>query len=229
MSAQPKRQKKRGRPVPLTIGLAAARSYAGAFLIGKLLKEQLKGPVERIDREVTHITREASGKRLDRVMGLMSGLGEPFTLYPVAGLAALLWLVRGHKESSAGVVVSLLGAAAMNKAVKSSVQRPRPKFALHRQNSSGSSFPSNHITMAFAVYGAVAYLITRRLRKGKRGKSRKIRMLVWAPVLLLCSLIAWSRIYEGVHHVTDVLVGWMVAGIWVGAGGRVATRLDSGK
>jgi membrane-associated phospholipid phosphatase len=34
---------------------------------------------------------------------------------------------------------------------------------------------------------------------------------IWAPVLALCALIGWSRVYLGVHHPSDVL-GGAVAG-----------------
>lgn len=226
MSTKHNNHERRDRPVALTIGLAIAKSYGSALIIGKLLKHSLKEPTENIDRQITHTVRDAEGKKLDQVMALMSGLGEPFTLYPIAGLTSLWWLTKGQKENSAGLLVSLLGAALMNKAIKASVRRPRPRFTLQRQKSSGSSFPSNHITMAFAVYGALAYLLARKFRKGERKQARRLRLLVWSPILLLCSLIAWSRIYQGVHHLTDVLVGWLVGGIWVGTGARVVSRLE---
>jgi len=34
---------------------------------------------------------------------------------------------------------------------------------------------------------------------------------------IVCALIGWSRVYQGVHNPSDVIGGWIVGGIWLAA------------
>ena len=87
--------------------------------------------------------------------------------------------------------------------LKALVDRSRPPEAIGFDALVGvpasPSFPSGHAMTAFAVAGAVA-LLAPRLR--------------W-PVLALAAVIAFSRVYLGVHFWIDVLAG-AVLGLAVG-------------
>ena len=87
--------------------------------------------------------------------------------------------------------------------LKAIVDRSRPPEAIGFDALVGvpasPSFPSGHAMTAFAVAGAVA-LLAPRLR--------------W-PVLGLAAVIAFSRVYLGVHFWIDVLAG-AVLGLAVG-------------
>ena len=86
-------------------------------------------------------------------------------------------------------------ASGLNYVLKALVDRSRPPEAIGFEALVGvpgsPSFPSGHAMTAFAVAGAVA-LLAPRLR---------------APVLALAALIAFSRVYLGVHFWIDVLAG----------------------
>ena len=86
-------------------------------------------------------------------------------------------------------------ASGLNYVLKAIVDRSRPPEAIGFHALVGvpgsPSFPSGHAMTAFAVAGAVA-LLAPRLR--------------W-PVLGLAALIAFSRVYLGVHFWIDVLAG----------------------
>ena len=64
------------------------------------------------------------------------------------------------------------------------------------------SFPSGHSLNSMASYGALALLLSRRLRRPWQ------RALLSSCGLLLCVLIGVSRMYLGVHYLTDVAAGW---------------------
>ncbi len=75
-----------------------------------------------------------------------------------------------------------------------------------------SSHASNHFAIAAFMIGALAGTTRSRLREAASGGARWI-----APVLLgWAALIAYSRIYLGVHYPGDVLVGGLY-GSCVGA------------
>jgi membrane-associated phospholipid phosphatase len=80
-----------------------------------------------------------------------------------------------------------------------------------------SSFPNGHATAAMAVYGFLAYAIARALPIRER-----FEVAYWTAVLIL--LIGLSRIYLGVHYLTDVTGGFLVGGFWLLIGFAVAER-----
>jgi undecaprenyl-diphosphatase len=156
-------------------------------------------------------------------MALASASGEPFTLYPLTAIVALHWLTEQRRTAIATLSMALLGSALVNKVVKAMVERPRPRLRLHRQNSSGSSFPSQHLSMSVATYGTLAYLIQQqRPPPAHRSVGR-----LWAAVVGLCGLMSWSRVYHGVHHPTDILGGWITGSLWYGTCRLVYASLEA--
>jgi membrane-associated phospholipid phosphatase len=110
---------------------------------------------------------------------------------------------------------TLLGAQATTWIGKYAINRARPEF-LDVATAIAPSFPSGHATAAMAVYGFLAYVAVRRVA------SRRVRfeIIYWTSVLI--ALIGFSRIYLGVHFLSDVLSGFLVGGFWLLVGVPVA-------
>jgi undecaprenyl-diphosphatase len=117
--------------------------------------------------------------------------------------------------------VALLLAWSLSSLIKGGVDRARPPLTdggIHAVGGvpNSSSFPSGHAATAFAAATVVAILMP-RLR---------------TPVLALAALVAFSRVYLGVHFLSDVLAGavlGIVAGLLVSAVGlRLARRSKAG-
>lgn len=128
------------------------------------------------------------------------------------GLAADLRLPRRLPLAAAGAVVAYAAAHVLAQWGKDLTDRDRPSIAdpsiLVEGGLPGSSaMPSGHAATAFAAATVIA-LVHPRLR--------------WW-VLGLATLVAVSRVYLGVHHPSDVLVGAML-GAAVGAVCWRATR-----
>ena len=104
--------------------------------------------------------------------------------------------------------VTCLGALATTTIGKLIIGRHRPDFAID-MNVVSSSFPSGHATAAMAVYGFIAYAIARALI----GARERFEVTYWTMVLIF--LIGFSRIFLGVHYVTDVIGGFLVGGFWL--------------
>ncbi len=86
----------------------------------------------------------------------------------------------------------------------------------------GFSFPSGHAATSALVAGTLAWLL------GRLVPWRPARVAIAAGLGVWALLVALSRLYLGVHWVSDVLGSWLLAGAWLAgllvlAGRRRAT------
>lgn len=129
------------------------------------------------------------------VMTLVSALGEePFYLVI---LPAIYWSVDKRLGRQLGYIFLL--AAAVNGIAKNLLRQPRPFWldpAVQLGESETYGLPSGHVQNATAVY----LLLAARLR----------RAWVWLLALLGVLIMAFSRVYLGVHFLHDVVVGFLI-------------------
>lgn len=113
----------------------------------------------------------------------------------------LLAIPKTRKTGYAAVFSLIFGAIVTNLLLKNIVARPRPFAEIEAlipmiTKPKDFSFPSGHTTASFAV----ALVMLRMLPK-KFG----------IPAVVLAALVAFSRLYLGVHYPTDVLTGFVIA------------------
>jgi membrane protein DedA with SNARE-associated domain len=131
---------------------------------------------------------------------VFTDLGSSAVTGLLAIAAAALLVVRRRRAEFgvlvAGVILIFVGVHEL----KDLVDRPRPGGGLI--GAAGSSFPSAHAAYStFYVWLAVTIVI--RLRPGMaRGAS------VIAAGIALTALVGLSRVYLGVHYLSDVSAGW---------------------
>jgi membrane protein DedA with SNARE-associated domain len=101
----------------------------------------------------------------------------------------------------------VVGAQALDSLAKITYGRARPESALFVENS--YSFPSGHSTMAVAFYGYLAYIFLRT----REGKKKKINVIIAA--FLLIFLIGFSRMYLGLHFLSDIIGGYLLGALWL--------------
>jgi undecaprenyl-diphosphatase len=98
----------------------------------------------------------------------------------------------------------------INQAMKVLFRRPRPQMwssVIDRPDS--FSFPSGHATVAFCYFGLLLWI-------GLKYFKRTTLRLTWALLMLfLIFMIGLSRIYLGVHYLTDVIGGYLSGGFWL--------------
>ena len=143
------------------------------------------------------------------------GAGPAITV-AVAVASVFLW-AAGRRRDLAALWIVWLGAAATTWSAKYLISRGRPDF-LDVASASSPSFPSGHTIMAMAVYGFLAYVLTRPLAR------RRDRIAVLASTALLILSIGFSRIFLSVHFASDVIAGLLAGGVWLLVGIAVAER-----
>jgi len=85
------------------------------------------------------------------------------------------------------------------------------------------SFPSGHATIAVALFGFLSYIIIREYQ------SWRVKVNIFFTTLLLIILIGFSRIYLGVHYVSDVWEGYLLGALWLIIGISISQYLFSKK
>jgi membrane-associated phospholipid phosphatase len=89
------------------------------------------------------------------------------------------------------------------------VERDRPHVPKLDVAPPTSSFPSGHTTAAVVLYGMLAFLASNRLRSGAIVWLARF-MAVAAPIL-----VGVSRMYRGMHFLTDVVAGALLGLTWL--------------
>jgi undecaprenyl-diphosphatase len=130
-------------------------------------------------------------------------LGRDPVALAAAAAVAVAFFVAGRRVTALVLVLSALAGYGLTQGVKSYVHRPRPDVAWALEPIPDSpSFPSGSAVNAMACYVAAALLAARRLR----GRFGRVALVGAAGVLALA--IGASKLYAGVHFLTDVVGGW---------------------
>ena len=137
----------------------------------------------------------------------MTWVGSPATAV-VVGAVACAFLYRRRRVVDAGLIVLVVGGAELlNTTLKLAFHRQRPEVAFVHLDT--YSYPSGHAMMATAFYGALAYLLCRRLS----GFWASVGVV--AAAILLVVVIGFSRLYLGEHYLADVLSGYAGGAFWL--------------
>lgn len=140
---------------------------------------------------------------------LMSRIGGP------AGLSLIIAATAaGHfawrKPQRAGYLIFTTAVGGLiNRGLKLYFARERPEVSEMLRHASGYSFPSGHAMGSTITFAALAYLAYRALREWRW------RAAAIAFAAAMVAAIALSRVYLGVHWISDIGAG-VVAGLaWV--------------
>jgi membrane-associated phospholipid phosphatase len=150
--------------------------------------------------------------RVPWLTGLMRGITMLGSFPVIAGLIAATGVFLRIRTGSWRPVLLLAavsaGAAGLDVLVKYAIARPRPPVSFAVTAAPGFAYPSGHTVQA-AAYGCMAYLIARSAR------SWRVKIGAWAAALMIAVLVGLSRVYLGVHWLTDVMGGWALATAWL--------------
>jgi membrane protein DedA with SNARE-associated domain/membrane-associated phospholipid phosphatase len=130
----------------------------------------------------------------------VSALGSAAVVLPLALICSVLLGVR-NRWAEVGVLLAGMAIVVVGvHELKVAVDRPRPGGGL--VETEGSSFPSAHAAYS-TFYVWLAVTVVMRLRPGMARGA-----LVVAAGIVLSALIGLSRVYLGVHYLSDVSAGW---------------------
>ena len=200
-----------GAPPPLwEVGLLGFAALLCAAAFAGLTLEVVAGRgLARVDPVVWAWAVE---NREPFLSGLLAGVTWLGSSPVLAGLVVLVgvWHGRRHGDWKVGVrlVVALAGILVLVLALKLLTGRVRPPSESRLTFEIGLAYPSGHAAQSLVVFSLLAALFARG-RPGWQGA------LLWAAAVLGSLAVGFSRIYLGVHWLSDVVGGYLAGLVWL--------------
>lgn len=171
-------------------------------LFAKITEDVVSHESTWFDRTVSLGVHRFDTPVLDHVMKLFTTIGSfPIVVCVVAVVAA--FCVRMRDRAAAGRLIGVVALTeALNALLKHLFARVRPNLFEEIATLHSYSFPSGHAMSAAAIYGMVAVVLARLMPRLQGG--------LYMTTFILAFMIGLSRIYLGVHWVTDVLAGYAI-------------------
>ena len=137
------------------------------------------------------------------------------TLHSLTGVAAFtailaIALARRHKYRwIVTLVLAVGGGMILNVALKYAFHRGRPVWEDPLLTIATPSFPSGHTAAATLFYGFLAIYIVSHVQ------SLGWRIVAVAGAIAMVLLVAFARMYLGVHYPSDVLAAMSASTVWL--------------
>lgn len=192
----------------VTIGVALILLAALAF--GEIAEDVVEGDkITLIDVQLAHWFRERATAGFTELM-LFITHWNGIVGSSIMGvlLAAWFWYRKAHYWLVV-VLVAVPGGMLLNVALKHIFQRARPSLEDPLLTLSTYSFPSGHTAAATVFYGLLACYLVRRVR------TWPARAAILAACVAMVMLVALSRMYLGVHYLSDVLAASAEGAAWL--------------
>lgn len=157
--------------------------------------------IVEIDNIVYNAISHLISNNTTQIMLFLSHLGSATTLII---LSISFLLLFKSKRDAKYVTINLIVIFILNRIIKVIIARPRPNI-LRIIEEGGYSFPSGHAMVSMAYYGLLIYLIQKKI------KSKQLKYILIAILIVLILGIGISRIYLGVHYFTDVIGGFIIS------------------
>jgi len=193
----------------LTLGLGLGAALLSLYLFAVLADETMGHDTEQVDYAVLHVLRQVQSPDLTRAAWFLSLLGAEVLAVLMVLLLGVLALQR-RWGSAVGLLLTVVGAQLLNNVLKDWFHRTRPAPVEGLIPAQAFSFPSGHAMVAAAFYLFVGYLAWRLL-------PGRWRIICAALLVTIAFLIGLSRLYLGVHYLTDVVAGYIAGFAWTDA------------
>jgi len=184
----------------------AVAAGAGFAAIAEDLPEM--GAMVHVDTAVAAGLERTGTEAGESIFIFVSSLGGTILIALIA--LTLLWLLwKRDWFRAAALAIAAAGSAILNEGLKLAFQRVRPATATEFIRGRSWSFPSGHSMSSLVGYGFLAFLLLGHV------KSPRWRGTIIACTVLLVASVGFSRMYLGVHYLTDVVAGFLAGTVWL--------------
>lgn len=195
-------------PTQRRVAVALLAALGSAVAFARITEDYLTNdPLARWDVSLAGwLVEHRSAVGLE-VFRAITNLGSPIVALVIATIVCVVLYRRRQIADAALLPVVLGGGELLNLVLKLSFHRARPEVGVVHLDT--YSYPSGHAMIATATCGAFAYLLWGRTRSGRT------RILISAGMAAIVLLICFSRLYLGVHYLSDVLGAVAAGATWL--------------
>ncbi|MEK4821324.1 MULTISPECIES: phosphatase PAP2 family protein [Priestia] len=163
--------------------------------------------VKQLDFNVLHTIEGWRTDTLTPIIIFITTVGSWYVTAPIWFAIIVFLLYKRKRLLALYITLVFWGVRALNWGLKEIFARPRPDWS-QVVPASHYSFPSGHAMNSMAFYSGVLLLIWMYTR------SRAIKTAAACVIAIIILLIGFSRLYLGVHFLTDILAGYCVGLAW---------------
>lgn len=149
---------------------------------------------------------------------VISEFGRPYTISALAAALAMVFYLRKMYWHICALLFTMSGTGLTVLLLKQLLAIPRPAHPYPAYIEIGYAFPSAHAAGSIALYGFCIYLA---LRFTRRSLARTAFITALCALVLL---VAYSRLYLGVHYVSDIVGGFAVGAAFLALGILIVKR-----
>ncbi len=191
------------RGMTVLTGLLVLASWALLIIPRHLAADSLLG---NLDLYLFHWLQGLRSPLGDRLLIVVTEIGDGWLLYSFTALLSLWLFARKRWRAALHWLITVACVGLLTEALKLYTAVQRPPLLDSAQMS--YAFPSAHASLSVAVFGFLAVIVARELRSNWH----------WVPysmAVFMVVAIGFSRLYLGVHWLSDVLAGWSLGLAWV--------------
>ena len=146
---------------------------------------------------------------LNTIMQYITKLSN-ITFIAVASLILVIvfYNILKKKHIAYLIISNLLFIVLLNQIIKFIIRRDRP-IGFRLIEITGYSFPSGHAMVSMAFYGLLIYIYKHLI------KNKILRRTLITLNIVIIFLIGISRVYLGVHYLSDVVTGYSITLIYL--------------
>lgn len=187
----------------------------GLWVFLALVDEMTEGDTHAFDQAILSYLRPTANPHdalgphwFERAMADLTTLGGTAVLTLIVIITVVFLLMHKRVASSLLVLVALGGGMALSEGMKALLDRDRPAMIYRAVETMSASFPSGHAMLSTVTYLTLGTLLAQVL------PQKRMRVFVFSVAVLLAVIVGLTRVYLGVHWMTDVLAGWSLGAAW---------------
>lgn len=174
------------------------------LLFGAIAALMVSGMFQELDNQIILSFENIRLPFLNDVMLTLTDFGISALLVPIMLIFSVVLFMYKRYHSIMLLFLLYIAEKTVNHELKGLFARERPAFD-HLVNETYYSFPSGHSMNAATIYPFIAYLFIEMIPWLKK-RQKAVYMVTGCYVLM----IGISRMYIGVHYVTDVAGGFAI-------------------
>lgn len=185
-----------------------ALACIAGWLFIKLTWDLLENDLVSIDRTILLLIGKMRVARLNGPAVDVTALGSPTIAFLLCAVGIAVLLLERDRFGAVFLLLSAAGAALGSLFIKLLIRRERPSVISHLVEVTDFSYPSGHTIISTALFLTFALLASRHYA------GWKARATIFIIAGALICLVAFSRLYLGVHYPSDVLSGTFFGAAW---------------